>query len=571
MRWSQAFIPTLREDPADAEAVSHRLLVRGGYVRQLMAGVYSMLPLGQRVREKVMAIIREEMDAIGGQEFLMPQLHPREIWEKTGRIHTMADIIMAFDDNKGSPVILSPTHEEIFASVASELTSYRQLPQMWYHIQTKYRDEPRPKSGLLRVREFTMKDSYSFDIDFDGLDEQFDNHFRAYLRIFERLGMSVVPVAASSGAMGGKESTEFMMRSEVGEDLVAHCDACGYSANVETATSTLPDADDPEESLELEVFPTPGVRTIADLEVFAGGAPADRQIKTLVYVLDGEPALVLLRGDHGLEDQKLLDGTGAVAARPAHAEEIRGLLGADAGSLGAVAVEGITIYADHALAGRRGLTTGANENDRHVRNVDVDRDIAVDEWLDLRTVTDGEACPRCGSPLGVFKAIEVGHIFKLGTFYAEPLGMTVLDEHGRAIPVVMGSYGIGVERNMAASIEANHDEKGIVWPIEIAPYHAIVTVLRPDQPEPLAAAESLYAELTSRGVEVLLDDRDERPGVKFTDAELIGVPFRVTVGPRSLEQGVVEVVTRATGESAEVPVDEAAEHIVALVEASTPD
>ena len=570
MRWSQAFIPTLRDDPTDAEAVSHKLLVRGGYVRQLMAGVYSVLPLGQRVRDKVMGIIREEMNAIGGQEFLLPQLHPREIWEKTGRIHTMADVIMAFDDNKGSPVILSPTHEEIFASVASELTSYKQLPQMWYHIQTKYRDEPRPKSGLLRVREFTMKDSYTLDVDFDGLDEQFDNHFHAYLRIFERLGMSVVPVAASSGAMGGKESTEFMMRSGVGEDLVAHCVACGYSANVETATSTLPDVVDPNESLELEVFPTPGVRTIADLEMFDGGAAADRQIKTLVYYLDDEPALILLRGDHGLEDQKLLDGTGAVVARPAHAEEIRHLLGADAGSLGAVGVEGIRIYSDPALRGRRGLTTGANENDKHVRNVDVDRDIVVHEWLDLRTVTDGEACPRCGQPLSVFKAIEVGHIFKLGTFYAEPLGMTVLDENGKTIPVVMGSYGIGVERNMAASVEANHDDKGIIWPIEIAPYHVVITVLRPDQAEPLTAAEGLYHELVSRGIEVLLDDRDERPGVKFTDAELIGVPFRVTVGPRGLESGVVEVVDRASGDSTEVGVDAAADHLTARVAAALP-
>ena len=568
MRWSQAFIPTLREDPTDAEAVSHKLLVRGGYVRQLMAGVYSMLPLGQRVREKVMAIIREEMNAINGQEFLLPQLHPREVWERTGRIDTMADIIMAFDDNKGSPVILSPTHEEIFATVASELTSYKQLPQMWYHIQTKYRDEPRPKSGLLRVREFTMKDSYSFDVDFDGLDVQFENHFDAYLRIFARLGMSVVPVAASSGAMGGKESTEFMVGSEVGEDLVAHCDNCDYSANVETATSRLPEVDDPEVSLEPEVFDTPGVRTIADLETFPGGAAAERQIKTLVYYLDEEPALVLLRGDHGLEDQKLLDGTGAVAARPAHAEEIRALLGADAGSLGALGVEGLTVYADPALEGRSGLTTGANENDKHVRNVDVARDIAVDHWVDVRTVTEGEACPQCGSPLSVFKAIEVGHIFKLGTFYAEPLGMTVLDENGKAIPVVMGSYGIGVERNMAASIEANHDDKGIVWPLEIAPFAAIITVVRPDHEDTMAAAEKLYDDLWAGGVEVLLDDRSERPGVKFTDAELIGIPLRVTVGPRGIESGVVELVERSSGQSREVPLEAAVAAVTDLVRGS---
>jgi prolyl-tRNA synthetase family II len=565
VRWSQAFIPTLREDPTDAEAVSHRLLVRGGYIRQLMAGVYSMLPLGQRVREKVMRIIREEMDAIGGQEFLLPQLHPRDIWDRTGRIATMADIIMTFDDNKGAPVVLGPTHEEIFATVSTELESYRQLPQLWYHIQTKFRDEPRPKSGLLRVREFTMKDSYSFDIDEAGLDRQFDNHVGAYSRIFDRLGMSVVPVAASSGAMGGKESVEFMVRSEVGEDLVAHCGACGYSANLETATSHLPVVVDPEDDEPVERFATPGVRTIADLASFEGGAPAERQIKTLVYVLDGQPTLVLLRGDHALQEQKLMDQTAAVDVRAAHAEEIRALLGADAGSLGAVGVSGVRVIADVALRDRRSMTTGANEDEVHVRHVDVDRDIDVDDWMDLRTVADGEPCPTCGTALSVFKAIEVGHIFKLGTFYAEPLGVKVLDASGVSVPVVMGSYGIGVERNMAASIEANHDERGIIWPVEIAPFHVVITVLRPDQDEPRVAAERLYDDLRVAGIEVLLDDRDERPGVKFTDAELIGIPYRVTVGPRGLDNGVFELVERASGQASEVAIGEAVDRLTELL------
>jgi prolyl-tRNA synthetase len=565
VRWSQAFIPTLREDPADAEAASHRLLVRGGYVRQLMAGVYSMLPLGQKVREKVMGIIREEIDAIGGQEFLLPQLHPREIWERTGRIETMSDIIMEFEDHKGAMVVLGPTHEEIFASVSNALTSYRQLPQLWYHIQTKFRDEPRPKSGLLRVREFTMKDSYSFDIDEEGLDAQFRRHHDAYLRIFERLGMDAVAVRASSGAMGGKESVEFMVASDVGEDLVASCAACGYAANVESATSTLPPIDDPDGAIEVERFDTPGVRTIVDLEFFEGGAPADRQIKTLVYMLDGEPTLVLMRGDHTLQDQKLLDQTRSVEARPAHPEEIRGLLGADAGSLGAVGLTGVRILADAELRGRRAMTTGANENDVHLRGVDVERDIDVTEWLDLRTVLDGEPCPRCGSTLSVFKAIEVGHIFKLGTFYAEPLGVKVLDADGATVPVVMGSYGIGVERNMAASVEANHDDKGIVWPLEIAPYAVVITVLRPDDELPMTEAERLYDALTDAGVDVLLDDRDERPGVKFTDAELIGVPYRVTIGPRGVADGVVELVERRTGDSRELPLDVALDEILALV------
>lgn len=553
MRWSTAFIPTLRDDPADAEAASHKLLIRGGYVRQLMSGVYSMLPLGQRVRTKVMAIIRDEINAIGGQEFMLPQLHPKEVWERTGRSETMKDIMMTFEDNKGASVVLGPTHEEIFATVASELTSYKQLPQLWYHIQTKFRDEPRPKSGLLRVREFTMKDSYTFDIDFEGLDEQFDRHFDAYIRIFDRLGMDVVPVQASSGAMGGDDSVEFMVASAVGEDDVVHCANCGYAANVETAVSVVAEVDDTDFAGEVERFDTPGVRTIADLETFEGGAAGDRQIKTLVYVVFGEPVLVLLRGDHDLQEQKLADTFQTVDARPAHGDEIKDLLGADAGSLGAVGVEGVKIVADHALKGRAGMTTGANDNDVHIRGVDVERDIAVDEWMDLRTVTDGEPCGECGEALAVFSAIEVGHIFKLGTFYAGPLGLSVLDENGKSVPVVMGSYGIGVERNMAVAVELNHDEKGIIWPIEIAPFHVIVTVIRPDDEASAAAAASLYTELWAAGIEVLLDDRKERPGVKFTDAELIGVPYRITVGPRGLEAGIVEFSSRASGESEDVP------------------
>ena len=565
MRWSQAFIPTLRDDPTDAEAISHKLLVRGGYVRQLMSGVYSMLPLGQRVRRKVMAIIREEMDAIGGQEFYLPQLHPREIWDRTGRIDTMSDIIMAFDDNKGAAVVLGPTHEEIFATVSTELESYKQLPQLWYHIQTKFRDEPRPKSGLLRVREFTMKDSYSFDIDPQGLDVQFDRHVIAYNRIFERLGMDVVRVRASSGAMGGKESVEFMVASEVGEDLVAHCPECGYSANVETATSRLEPVVDLEGGRPLERFATPGVRTIADLAAFDGGASAERQIKTLVYVIDGQPTLVLMQGNHALQEQKLMDQMRVVDARPAHAEEISALLGADAGSLGAVGVTGVRIVADEALRGRVAMTTGANDNDVHIREVDVDRDIDVDVWVEVRAVQDGDACVDCGSPIHVFAAIEVGHIFKLGTFYAEPLGVKVLDKDGRSVPVVMGSYGIGVERNMAASIEANHDDKGIVWPAEIAPFDVVITVLRPDEEAPDRAATELYDDLSRRGIDVLLDDRDERPGVKFTDAELIGIPWRVTVGPRGLDNGIVELVERRSGDSRDVAIGEVADEIERLV------
>ena len=555
MRWSQAFIPTLRDDPADAEAASHRLLVRAGYIRQLMAGGYSILPLGQRVRAKIMGIIREEIDAIGGQELLLTAMHPREIWEKTGRTETMGDILFTVVDGRGGAAILGPTHEEIFTTVATELTSYRQLPQLWYQIQTKFRDEPRPKSGLLRVREFTMKDSYSFDIDTDGLDIQFDRHFDAYTRIFERIGVTVVPVEASSGAMGGSDSVEFMVPSPAGEDDVAHCRACGYAANVERATSVLPAVEDAPGPADPERFPTPGVRTIVDLVAFEGGAAANRQIKTLVYVHDGEPALVLLRGDHELQEQKLRDGTGAVEARPAHPEEIRDLLGAGAGSLGAVGVRGPAIFADHQLADRTNMVTGANVDDHHLRGVDVRRDITVTKWLDLRTVGAGEACPACGAELEIFRGIEAGHIFKLGTKFSVALGASVLDADGVSRPLVMGSYGIGVERNLAAAVEQNHDDHGIVWPVAIAPYEVVITAVKVDDEATMEAAERLYADLLRAGLDVLLDDRAERPGVKFNDAEIIGIPYRITVGPRGLADGVVELVERRTGEKVELPVD----------------
>jgi prolyl-tRNA synthetase len=530
-----------------------------------MAGVYSMLPLGQRVRAKVMSIINEEIEAIGGQEFLLPQLHPVSIWEETGRIDSMADIIMSFEDNKGGTVVLGPTHEEIFATVATELTSYKQLPQLWYHIQTKFRDEARPKSGLLRVREFTMKDSYTFDADFAGLDVQFDRHFAAYERIFERLGMTVVAVRASSGAMGGTDSVEFMVESEVGEDEVASCPDCDYAANLETAASHLAEVMDPEGEILIERFATPEVRTITDLETFEGGAEAERQIKTLVYVIDGELILVLLRGDHALQEQKLQDVTRSLDLRPAEADEIKELLGADAGSLGAVDVQDVTILADIELRNRSSMTTGANENDFHVRGVDIGRDISVDEWLDLRTVRSGEACPECGGTLEVYPAIEVGHIFKLGTFYADKLDLSVLDKNGKAIPIVMGSYGIGIERNMAASVEANHDENGIVWPLEIAPFQVVISVVRPDDELSAEVSTGIYEELIADGVEVLLDDRKERPGVKFADAELIGIPLRLTIGPRGLENDVVEFVERRSNEKREVAISEAVSEVKAFL------
>jgi len=565
VRWSQAFIPTLRDNPADADAVSHRLLVRAAFIRQLMAGVYTLLPLAFRARRKIRYIIEQEMDAIGGQEFLFPSLHPAEIWRKTGRLDVMGDEMFRLLDRKSGEVVLGMTHEEIFTTVAVELTSYKQLPQIWYQINTKFRDEPRPKSGLLRVREFTMKDSYSFDLDQEGLDRAFDAHYAAYKRIFERLGLDAIPAEASSGAMGGSGSIEFMVRSVVGEDFVAHCAACGYAANVEKAGSRVPVVADEEGPDTPEKFPTPGVRTIEDLATFDGGAEPSRQIKTLVYILDDTPALILLRGDHPLQEQKLQDQTGAKEIRPAHPDEIRDLLGADAGSLGAVAVEDIDIYADEALRGRTNMTTGANDNDFHLRGVSVDRDIAISRFVDVREVRAGEPCLECGEPIEVFRAIECAHIFKLGTQYSEALGALVLDENGKTRPIYMGSYGIGLERNLAAVVETYHDDKGIVWPVTVAPYEVVVTVLKLDE-DTLASAELIYQGLLDTGVDVIIDDRNERPGVKFNDAELVGIPYRVTVGPRGLADGVVELTERAGGHTTTVPVGELVTTLVERIE-----
>ncbi len=565
MRWSQAFIPTLRDAPADAEAVSHKLLVRGGFIRQLAAGSYTVLPLGQRVRLKIIDIIREEIDAIGGQEMVLPTLHPAEIWKKSDRYDLMGENLFKLTDRKDVDLVLGMTEEEIFAILATELSSYRDLPQIWYQIHTKFRDEPRPKSGLLRVREFTMKDSYTLDVDRPGLDRGFDLHHAAYKRIFARMGMATVDVQASSGAMGGTESVEFMVRSEAGEDWIVTCTHCDYRANVEKATSALEEIDDGE-SGELERFPTPGLRTIAALaEAHPDIASPARQIKSLVYFADGSPLIVLMRGDHELQEQKLLDVTGAAEVRPAQPEEIRGLLGADPGSLGAVGVTETPVIADLALKGRVNMTTGANEDDWHYKGVDVARDIAVGTWADLRTVTSGEPCVECGNPLELWKGIEVGHIFKLGTKFSEAFGAYVQDEEGENRPIIMGSYGIGVERAIAAIVETHHDENGIIWPVSVAPYEVVITVVRADDDPTLAAATDLYHQLTEAGVEVLLDDREERPGVKFADSELIGIPYRITIGPRGIADGTVELTTRKGLAKEELALDGVVSEVVRRV------
>ncbi len=577
MRWSQYFIPTLREDPADAEVVSHKLLLRAGMVRQLGAGIYSYLPLAQRVTLKIMQILREEMNRIGGQEFFLPALNPREVWDESGRWSVMGDNMFRLKDRKGADLCLGMTHEEVFTSIArNDLRSYKQLPQVWYQIQVKFRDEARPKSGVLRVRQFIMKDAYSFDVDQAGLDKSFADQREAYKRIFDRCGLKYVIVEASSGAMGGSASNEFMVKTDAGEDLIATCENCGYAANLEKATSLVAEVED---GIGLDFpaeFPTPGVRTIEDLTNFGEGVPGDKQIKTLVYVssLNGaaKTLLVLLRGDHQLHETKLADNLGGAEIRAAQAEEIVSLLGASAGSLGAVgakqkarvAGKEIEIIADQSLRGRRNMTTGANTDDFHIRGVEVERDIKVDRWLDLRLIGSGEKCPQCQTGvLEVAKSLEIGHIFKLGTKYSESMGATVLTQDGKDVPIVMGSYGIGVERIMASAIELHHDSDGIIWPRSLAPFDVVVTLTNIKDEQLRQTGEKLYQEMHRAGLDVLLDDRDERAGVKFKDADLIGIPYRVTVG-KKVADGVVELFSRASKSSEDVKLTEVVSHVQKL-------
>ena len=564
MRWSKMHIPTLRDDPADAGAPSHRLLLRAGYIRQLMAGHYSLLPLGQRVRLKVIGIIREEMNGIGAQEILMPVMHPAELWVKSGRWELMGEEMFRLKDRKGADLALGMTHEEIVSTLATELESYRQLPQMWYQFQTKLRDEPRPKAGLMRTREFTMKDSYTFDLGPAELDVSFDAHRGAYARTFERLGIPAIQAQASNGTMGGSDSIEFVCPAPTGEDLIIHCPDCGYAANAEKATSRLVQLDDSSERTSLlaapEPFATPGVRTIEDLAT-GHQAPAERQIKTLVYFLDDTLTLVLLRGDHPLHEQKLVDATGAVSVRPAQPDEIREALGALPGSLGAVGAVSASggaypVIADEALRGRRGMYTGANVDDTHLRGVDVERDIAVGVWADLREVAAGELCVSCGHPLEAERGIEVGHIFKLGYKFSDTIGLSVSGPDGKPVKPIMGCYGIGVERAMASVVEVHHDAKGITWPVAIAPFEVVVVIAQQDDMAVAEAWEEVYSSLLGAGVEVIVDDRPVRAGVKFSDAELVGIPFRVTVGKRGLASASAELTDRATGSTVQVPLDE---------------
>jgi prolyl-tRNA synthetase len=570
MRWSQALIPTLKETPAEAEIVSHKLLLRAGLIRKLTGGLYTFLPLGLRALRKVEQIVREEMNRAGALEVLMPALQPPDIWQQSGRYETAKDVLFKVRDRAKKEWVLGPTHEEVITSlVAGEVNSYRQLPKNFYQIQTKFRDEIRPRFGLMRAKEFVMKDAYSFDATDEAAQASYRKMYDAYTRIFMRCGLKTIAVEADTGVMGGKFSHEFMVPAATGENEVAFCESCGYAANVEKATSRVaPGALSAAPGAAVEKFPTPGVVTIEALSRPPHGVAAERQIKTLVYLAEDKAVLVLLRGDDQLNEAKLTGALGTATFRPAEAQEIHAALGAHPGSLGAVGVAKFPVYADERLRGAAGMTTGANEDGFHFRNVAMDRDIQVTHWADLRMVQAGEPCVTCGKPLKAQRAIEVGHVFKLGTKYSEALNALFLDESGKQQPAIMGCYGIGVTRTLQAVIEQSNDEHGIIWPISVAPYTVCVTPLSftPDS-DVMKRAEQIYGELIERGVDVILDDRNERPGVKFKDSELVGFPIRIGVGEKSLAKGEVEIKPRG-GALIPVKADEAVEQVLLLIKQS---
>lgn len=572
MRWTQTFIPTLKENPADAEIVSHQLLLRAGLVRKLTGGLYTFLPMGLRVLKKIESIVREEMDRAGGIEVLMPALQPPEIWQRSGRYETAADVLYKVRDRAKKEWVLGPTHEEVITTLAAnEINSYRQLPRNFYQIQLKFRDEIRPRFGLMRAKEFIMKDAYSFDVNDEAAMVSYQKMYAAYTRIFARCGLQAFPVEADTGVIGGSHSHEFMVPAETGEDDVVYCEACGYAANLEKATSGLPQTAPREIGAAPEQFATPGVVTIEALSKAPYGVPANRQIKTLVYIADSKPVLILVRGDDQLNETKLLARTGAVTARPAEATNADDLvhfnaLGARPGSLGAASnvPEGWKVYADERLRGANDMTTGANVDGYHLRNVSMERDIKVTQWFDLRTVTLGEPCAKCAKPLKIQRAIEVGHVFKLGTKYSEKLDAKFLNEAGQQHPCFMGCYGIGITRTLQAIIEQSHDKDGIIWPKAVAPHTVCITPLSVAPESPIMQlAEKLYAELAARGVDVILDDRDDRPGVKFKDADLVGFPVRLAIGEKGLAKGLVEIKPRG-GELLTVAPEEAVATVLKL-------
>ena len=555
MRFTQLVSKTLREDPPEAETASHRLMLKAGLIQQLASGIYSYLPLAWRAIRKIESVIREEMDAVGGQEIMMPTLQPMEIWEHTGRRSAFGDNLFSLEDRRGRPMVLAPTHEEVVTSIVrSNVQSYRDLPVILYQIQTKFRDEPRPRAGLIRVREFDMKDAYSFNADEESLDQSYQAMAQAYRNIYRRCDLPVLMAEADSGAIGGKDSHEFILATPTGEDTVITCPSCSYTANAEKAVAGLAEA--PAESAQaMEEVSTPGIKTIASLAEFLN-ITEDKTIKAVFYSADGEVVLVSVRGDLEVNEVKLKNALHATDLRLATDEEVKGA-GLVAGSASAVGLNGIKRIADTSITNGANFVVGANKPDTHLTGANYPRDFEVDVLTDIALAQPGQLCPHCGHALEATRGIEVGHIFKLGTFFSESMGALFLDNEGEQQPIIMGCYGIGVGRLLAAAIEQNHDDKGLVFPIPIAPYQIHLVGLNLSDEEVAAAADKLYSDLWEQGFETLYDDRtDQAAGVKFNDADLIGLPVRLVISPRNLKNGVVEVKGRKDAEAETIPNDE---------------
>lgn len=565
MRYTEYLLPTLKETPADAEVTSHQLMLRAGMIRKVAAGIYNYLPFGLRAIRKVEKIVREEMERSGAIELLMPMVIPAELWQESGRWEDYGKELLRLKDRKDGPFCLGPTHEEVITDVVrGTVRSYRQLPLNLYQIQTKFRDEIRPRFGLMRGREFIMKDAYSFDLDEAGADVAYEKMYRAYCRIFERCGLKFRAVEADTGNIGGTSSHEFMVLADSGEDAIVSCDSCSYAANIEKAELMAPENPAAAPAEDLVRVATPGRKTIEEVAAFLQTAP-ERLVKTLLLETDGgETVAVLLRGDRELNDIKLCRLLDCNHVELATEETVQRLTGAPSGFSGPVGLS-MRILADCEVRGMSDFITGANEADCHYRGVNPGRDFTVEAFADLRLARAGDPCPRCAGKLEIWRGIEVGHIFKLGTKYSAALGATVLDDAGQERPLFMGCYGIGIGRTVAAAIEQNHDQNGIIFPLPIAPFQVLISVVNPREEQVLAAAEKLYGELRQLGVEVLIDDRDERPGSKFKDADLVGIPLRVTVGSRGLKENAVELQERRSGERRMLPLGEAATTLEGLV------
>ena len=565
MRLSKAFIPTQKEIPADATIPSHQLMIRAGLMRQLTAGVYAYLPLGYKAMLKAMQIVREEMNAIGGQEFHYPALNPESLWIQTGR-RNIPNLILSI---KERDLVLAPTHEEVVGWLAAmHIQSYKDLPQIWYQIQMKFRNEPRPRSGVLRGRQFIMKDSYTLDTTWEGLDAAYEKHAEAYRNIFTRSGITFFEVGASSGAMGGTGSQEFMVEAEHGEDSVVRCSSCSYAANLEIATSAIAPVGRTPNDQALQEIHTPHVKTIKELVEFLK-VESSRLAKSLAYLHNDKPVLILMTGADQLNEPKLTAALGGGPIAAIEQERLTELTGADAGSIGPVGLKGFRIIADKRLEGANNLISGANKNDYHIGNIDLTRDAKVEGYYDLREAQPGEPCPQCGSPLRISNAIELGHIFKLGTKYSDALGANFLDENGKMQSIIMGSYGIGIERIIACHIEQSHDDKGIIWNKALAPYPVHIIAVSMNSKEAVAAANQIYRSLTESGVECLFDERPNlTAGYKFNDADLLGMPLQIVVGDKGLKNNQVEFKVRATGERTQVNLDEVVASVKKFLETS---